>query len=334
MKVIISKDNHDSFLQTRFISGSFLQSSIWQQLLKKQGHNFWQLAVVEDNQVIATCLFYENRLPLSRSYFYAPKGPIISAELHDDKKREVLQLILSRARDITIDTKNAQEIFFKVEPTEEALILPELVKTADIQPRDNWIIDLTKDTQKILEEMHAKTRYNIALAKRRGVKIRFSHDMTDLQHFLRLIKNTADRNQISLLPDKHYKLLLATLIEQHAGELALAEVGGEVVAANLLIRFGLATTYLHGGTDYQQRQYMAPQLLQWESIKKAKEHGFTKYDFGGVAPEDGSKPRWAGLTRFKKGFGGYPVVSPGAYDLIYDKSWYSLYKLSKKILKR
>lgn len=334
MKIILSKDNHDTFLTARFISGGFLQSSLWHKFLKKQGHNTWQIVAVDDNEVVGLCLLYENKLPMSRSYFYAPKGPIISRDLKDDKRIEVLQLMLSKARDLTIDTKLAQEIFFKLEPTDEMMVLPELVKSPDVQPRDNLIIDLKKDTKELLADMHAKTRYNIALSRRKGVKVRFSHDSKDIKHFLDLIKNTATRNQITLLPDAHYELLFEVLTKEHAGELALAEVDGKVVAANMLIRFGKATTYLHGGTDYELRKYMAPHLLQWESIKRAKEHGYTKYDLGGIAPEDGSKPRWAGLTRFKKGFGGYGVKSPGAYDLIYDKSWYSLYKLSKKILRK
>jgi lipid II:glycine glycyltransferase (peptidoglycan interpeptide bridge formation enzyme) len=76
---------------------------------------------------------------------------------------------------------------------------------------------------------------------------------------------------------------------------------------------------------------MAPQLLQWESIKRAKEAGKEIYDFWGIAPEDGSKPKWEGFSRFKKSFGGRAIISSGAYDLIYDTSWYNVYNLAFKL---
>lgn len=331
MELITDNKNFDDFLKSRFVSGAFLQSSFWQEFLKKQNKRFWQLGVIEDENVIATALFYENKLPLDRSYLYSPKGPLISNVVSLDKQKEALELILSKARDITIDTKRKEEIFFRLELEDPKLILKRLVKSKDVQPRDSWVLDIDKDHKELLANMHTKTRYNIALAKRKKVEVYFSKEQKDLEDFLRLTHQTAKRNQISVHSDNYYKMLFETLVEHHCGELVVAKLEDKVVAVNMLIHFGQATTYLHGASDYQFRKYMAPQLLQWESIKKAQELGNKIYDFWGIAPEDGSKASWQGFTRFKKSFGGRAVFSPGAYDLIYDKSWYSLYNLSSKI---
>ncbi|MCD4761269.1 peptidoglycan bridge formation glycyltransferase FemA/FemB family protein [bacterium] len=326
--------NYDEFLKTRFISGSFLQSSIWRDFLKAQKLNTWQAAIIENNQTIAVCLFYENKLPLDRSYLYAPKGPIIDNGLSDQKKQEALALILSKVRDVTKETRQREEIFLTTELEDIMFLLPEFKKSPDVQPRDTWILDLDKDTKDILEEMHTKTRYNIALAKRRGVKIKFSNQAEDLKYFLKLISKTACRNQISVHSDNYYALLWQNLVKHGAGQLALAELDGKIITANIIIKFGSAVTYLHGASDYNYRKHMAPHLLQWETIKQAKEQGFKIYDFWGIAPEDDSKPSWRGFSRFKRSFGGRPIKAAGAYDLIYNKTWYSIYKLSKKILKR
>lgn len=79
---------------------------------------------------------------------------------------------------------------------------------------------------------------------------------------------------------------------------------------------------------------MAPSLLQWESIKQAKAAGFLVYDFWGIAPQDNSQARWEGITRFKKGFGGERLVSPGAYDYIYHPTWYQIYHLGRKTISK
>ena len=77
---------------------------------------------------------------------------------------------------------------------------------------------------------------------------------------------------------------------------------------------------------------MAPHLLQWRQIQKAKELGFKYYDFWGVAPDKASDNHpWTGITRFKKSFGGQGISYVGAYDLILDTVWYKIYKIALKV---
>jgi peptidoglycan pentaglycine glycine transferase (the first glycine) len=331
MELIFEKNNYDGFLQTRFISGSFLQSSIWRDLLEKRNLRIWQLAVIDKQETIAVCLAYENKLPLGRSYLYSPKGPIFADGLEDKLRHEALGLILSKLRDVTIATKKRHEIFYKLEPSEPKDLLSEFIKSHDSQPRDTLILNLKPEQKELLADMHAKTRYNIALAKRKGVEVRFSNKEEDIKYFLKLVGNTAKRNQISSHSAEHYRLLWQTLLEHRAGQLCIAKVNNQVVAVNIVLRFGPAVTYLHGASDYSFRKYMAPHLLQWETIKQAKDLGYGFYDFWGIAPEDGSKPGWSGFTRFKKGFGGQIIMSPGAHNFVYDKNWYSIYSLMRKL---
>ncbi|PLX25147.1 hypothetical protein C0580_03230 [Candidatus Parcubacteria bacterium] len=333
MELKLSDKNFDDFVGARFVSSNFLQSSVWQEFLRVQNKNFWQLVVSRQNEVVATCLLYENRLPYGKSYLFAPKGPIISDKINDNEKKEALSLILSKVRDVTIETKKYQEIFFKLEPEEKFFLVDELKKAPDIHPRDTLVLDIDQDEKEMLGQMHQKTRYNIALARRRGVEVVFSDKDEDIKYFLELVKKTAQRNEISIHDDKYYTLLWQTLRKKGAGTLALAKVKGKVVAANIIVRFGQATTYLHGASDYYMRKYMAPHLLQWESIKQAKSLGYKIYDFWGIAPEDGSKPKWEGISRFKKGFGGRVIKSAGTYEMVYDKNWYAIYKIVKKIFR-
>ncbi len=296
-----------------------------------QGKRYWQMAVLENQATIATCLFYQNDLPLGRSYLYAPKGPIFDANISAGQKAEAFNLILSKARDITAGTRKKEEIFFKLDLAEFLTLPPELVKSDEIQPRDTWFLKINKDLKDLLAQLHPKTRYNINLARRKGLSVEFSQQEKDLTYFGELIKKTAARNQISVHNENYYRQLAQVLFKSKKGYLCLARLDRTVIAANIVIQMGPVATYLHGAWDYKYRAYMAPHLLQWESIKKMQEIACTVYDFWGVAPADGSRSKWQGFSRFKKSYGGQLQSAPGAYDLIYNQGWYRLYQFGRRI---
>jgi lipid II:glycine glycyltransferase (peptidoglycan interpeptide bridge formation enzyme) len=81
-------------------------------------------------------------------------------------------------------------------------------------------------------------------------------------------------------------------------------------------------------------------LLQWEGIRLGKKLGYTHYDFFGIAPackgERGEyvydeKHQYAGVTRFKLGFGGEVVEHPGTFDLILQPMKYKVYQLFRTL---
>jgi lipid II:glycine glycyltransferase (peptidoglycan interpeptide bridge formation enzyme) len=139
-----------------------------------------------------------------------------------------------------------------------------------------------------------------------------------------------------------FQVLTGSAAGGASSELALAEHHGKVLAAHILISFGRTVTYAHGASSSERRELMAPHLLQWASIMRAKEQGFSQYDFFGVAPVPSrvltavsartSPHPWAGITRFKEGFGGQRVSFPGAYDFAVGSVGYWLYALAHKLM--
>jgi len=91
---------------------------------------------------------------------------------------------------------------------------------------------------------------------------------------------------------------------------------------------------MFGASSDEYKNLMAPYLLHWEIIQEARELGFEKYDFFGVAPDDDPKHAWAGVTRFKKQFGGEVESIMGSYDLVAKPIQYKLFKLAEKIRRR
>jgi lipid II:glycine glycyltransferase (peptidoglycan interpeptide bridge formation enzyme) len=156
------------------------------------------------------------------------------------------------------------------------------------------------------------------------------------------MSQTGSRDKFSLHQQKHYeKVLESPMIYQ-----LTAYENTKPVACAVFARFGNMFTYLYGASDYEYRHLMAPYLLQWQGIKMGKSFGCEWYDFFGVAPRwtsdfrpqtlDGSydydlKHQYAGVTRFKLGFGGTLSQAPGTFDAVIDAGKYKLYNFLRKL---
>jgi lipid II:glycine glycyltransferase (peptidoglycan interpeptide bridge formation enzyme) len=85
---------------------------------------------------------------------------------------------------------------------------------------------------------------------------------------------------------------------------------------------------------------MAPYAVQWEAMRWARARGCTTYDLWGVPDEDeeslesqfaGRSDGLWGVYRFKRGFGGAPWRSVGAWDRVYRPLRYRLYGLALRL---
>lgn len=292
----------------------------------KLGVPYWRLVQDGNNGVTGAALVVKRQLPWGKSWLYVPRGPVVAAGLHSFLWQQIIEL-----------AKKENTVFIRVEPA-----LPPgsdwRKAVNDVQPRHTSILGLTKTEDESLAAMHQKTRYNIRLAQKRGVTIRFSTNEADIEHFLRLSSDVHERSAFHYHPDSYYRAMRDVLSPAGNFKVAVAEHEGDVLAVHLLIAFGDTVTYTHGASSSAKRDLMAPHLLQWESIKWAKAAGYTNYDFFGIAPafaeatagKAGSPHPWAGITRFKEGFGGERVSYVGAYDYILDPIWYWTYSTSRR----
>jgi len=281
---------------------SFLQSLKWEEFQKSFNRKIWRIEEI---------LVIKHNLPLGKSYLYCPR---VSREISNDFIEQVKEIALQE-----------ESIFFKVEPdfTNYKLQITnyKFIKSSkQIQPAKTIILDIDQPEQELLSQMHSKVRYNIRLAQKKGVEIKESDN---IDSFFKLLKETAKRDKFHLHPEEYYRKMLKGGITK----LFVAEYQNQVVAANLVCFFGQTAIYLHGASDHKYRQLMAPYLLQWQIILGAKKLGLKYYDFGGI-----DEIKWPGVTRFKRGFNGREVSYPGSFDLIFQKTWYLVYKLARKIL--
>lgn len=202
----------------------------------------------------------------------------------------------------------------------------------DIQPRTTIILDLSKSREQLQKEMHHKCRYNIGVAERHGVRIQL-HGREALSVWHDLLQKTAARDQFRPHPKAHYDVLFEPTTDSELKmTLAVAYVQDQPAAAAIIGDYGPTRTYLHGASDYAQRDKMAPYALHWYLIKDAQAQGMKAYDFWGIAPTDDPTEPLAGVTRFKKSWGGEVVRYPRTMDLVLRPFWYNLYRFVHRIL--
>lgn len=198
----------------------------------------------------------------------------------------------------------------------------------DILPSNTIFMDLKRDDDLLLGRMKPKTRYNINLASRKGVRIR-TLGLDSLDVWYDLYRQTAERNNFFLHDINNFKIILSARANDTLSpaevHLLVAEVEEKPLAAMFLVIAANRGTYLYGASATENRNYMATYALQWRAMQIARERGCTEYDFFGIAPQaDPSHPMY-GLYRFKSGFGGDVYHRLGCWDYPLDKQKYQYY---------
>lgn len=304
--------------------GSFLQSWQWGEFQKSLLKKIWRFDYREKGNILTQAQIIKETFPL-KNCLYLPFGPCFEKTLSIDKKKIIWESILEKIKKIA---KEEDSIFLCVESFSSWEFFKNGRAFKRFQPQKTLIIDLSKNLEEIFRNFHPKTRYNIKLAEKKGVRVKIlnfpSKEMEKSQfyfdNFYKLLNETAKRNRFKPYPKEYYQKMFQIL----EGMLFSAIYEDKIIASNLVIYFGERVVYLHGGSDYQYRALMAPYLLQWTQINEAKKRGFKEYDFWGI-----NEKKWPGITRFKKNFNGKEIKYPLGKDFVFKKNWYKIFKVLK-----
>ena len=353
--------------QNQAIDGGFLQSKYWQKFQESIGNKVFRQSCTDGSFLAVT-----QELPLGLDYFLVPRGPIISVNSESAKVQPLQRSVASNAEVGTLHDKNKQTIdslidlakqekvgWVKIETqTEDDLELIkkevekinkegggnyEVVKSKkEHQPKQTLMVDLVLDEEEIIKSFKSKTRYNIRLSKRKGVEVIVAKGKEEIEKFLDLLEETAERDGIKNYPRKHYRKLIALRSQTDADltqtdadkigksksakaqslhnvgvKLYLAKHEDDILAGAIVTYAGEIATYLHGASSNKKRNLMAPFRLHWEIMKQAKESGYKKYDLGGTKLVKNSKKNnlSSGSTT------GFPVVEPLERWTLADGSW-------------
>ncbi len=315
----------------------FLQSYEWGEFQEKMGHHVKRFVFRRNERECWVIQFFTHPLPAGFSYFYAPHGPV--GECDEEQAGDFLEYVDSARR-------NTKAIFLRMESRHEmknSALCRNQRGAPSLQPRTTLIIPLSPQLEELQAVMHPKTRYNIRVAQRHGVEVRWCYAPPEktMEDFLSLLKNTARRDHFSLHRDSYYIGLFELFGKHQTGDMNVpfirfyrALLSGRTLACAIIMFFGDTATYLHGASSSQHRNVMAPAVLHWQIIRDAKALGYQWYDFWGIARTNNPSDPWAGVTRFKKGFGGFFVTYPQSTDCVFSPILYTLYRQARRAVCR
>lgn len=256
--------------------------------------------------------------PFTIGYF--PKGPLPS--------QKMLKNLLKIGKE-----KNA--IFIQLEPNVRA---PERWPKDSFQVKPShhplftkytFILDLTKSEENLLAAMHPKTRYNIRLARRHGVRITEDNSPRAFAAYLSLNEETTDRQGYYAHNRRYHETMWKILHGSGIARLFTAEYNGEILAAWIIFSGGKTLYYPYGTSSRKHREVMAPVLLLWEIALWGKKHGYTAFDlWGALGPQPDPEDPWYGFHKFKSGFNPEHVEFAGSYDLVINPILYRLFKIA------
>lgn len=259
---------------------------------------------------------------------YFPKGENIT--------QEMLDILLNIG-------KKENCIFIQIEPNIEKLNQKYNFKNLYTSARPlftkyNFVLDLTQSDEELLKNMNQKTRYNIKLARKKGVTIIENDSQNAFDEYLRLTKETTTRQKFFAHTPKYHTLMWNTLKNKKfdpdklSAHLFQAIYQNKTLAAWILFTSGDTLYYPYGASSSENREVMASNLLMWEAILYGKRLGLKKFDMWGALGENANtNDPWFGFHKFKQGYGPRHVEYVGSFDFVINPKLYKVYILLNKI---
>ena len=292
-KIINSKAWNNFVAQSPF--GDAMQCLEWGEVKKPD----WQpipFAVENADGFTATALVLKRKLPLGRSIFYVPRGPIL-----DWNDREAARQIVKKLR---VAARAHRAILIKIDPAvpsstrfengELAETLSELgfVPSADVtsgfggtQPRCVMKLDIAASEDEVQARFHAKWRYNIRVAKKKGVTVKSDCTRDDIAIFHKLYATTAQRDGFTGRPLSYFEKMLDVLEPQGLAKLFLTYYNDTPLSGAICFLLPPQCWYVYGASSNEHRNVMPNHAMQWAMMQWARENACTIYDFRGVADE-------------------------------------------------
>lgn len=303
--------------------GHIYQSYEWGEFKSSFGWRPLRLIFEHDKSKIAVQLIAKS-VPGMGTIYYCPKGPGLSSDTKSSQK--VATTIKAFTKQIAdfLRAHDSSAMLLKVEPEieEGSFSFKQFgydKAKGDLQFKATIIVDIDADEEALLAGFKQKTRYNIRLAEKRGVKVeRLPMDEAGIDLMYRLMSATQDRAGFFLRQKDYFAGYWEALWQAKMAQFFVARHEGEVLAGVYATIFGKRAYYKDGGSFPIKRNLMAPYLLQWEAMRWAKSRGASEYDMVAVPPKselDNPNHHQAGLYSFKRMFSDDVTEFVGCWDL-------------------
>lgn len=307
-----------------------LQSWEWGEFRQKTGVKVVRLGTFEGKKLIAGYQVTVHPIPYTPyTVIYFPKGPV--------SNQAMLEALVKLGQ-------QEKAIFVKMEPQVEELsgeTVKKFLLSSGCRPgkplftKYTFQIDLTKSETELMAQMKDKTRYNVRLAQKHGVIVKEDNSTQAFENYLRLTRETTQRQKFYAHSEKYHRLMWETLKVKNnrlTAHLLTATYQNEPLVTWIVFNFNNVLYYPYGASSTERRELMASNLMMWEAIRFGKKMGCQTFDmWGSLGPNPDPKDPWYGFHRFKEGYGGKLVEFIGTYDLVLNPTLYKLYNLADNL---
>lgn len=342
LKKILSVDSSDEAIQshTDYVAahpaGSLQQTAAWGKYQNSFPDRRWEgvFTLSSKEGDLFTASIVSQSLPKGFTYLMVQRGFLISNDYKPSDLKcfiRELRLLYPKALFIRFDPPVTHDSTHGKAYLESMKDVRAVLSSTETTPTTTLLIDLNLSEDEVLSQMHPKGRYNIKVAKKHDV-VCSTGTMDSIDDIYPIFQETADRTGISIHSIEVYKNMLEHLGEYCSLEIARAE--GVPISAMINTSFASKTTYYYGASRHEYRKLMAPYLIQWHAITKAKANGDNWYDFLGIAPPDSKDHPLQGVTDFKRKFGGIVRQEVKPYEIQLKPFLTKAFKVAKKIIRR
>ena len=310
---IENKNEWERFVLSQ-VPQSFLQSWNWGETNREMGNRIFRLGFMDGEKLVAVAQVIEERARRG-PYFLIPGGTLL-----DWKNKSLAAFILEELKKLA-----RQEKVWFIRTRPELLDLLENKKLFSslgfvsapmhLSAENTWVLDITPEEEQLLASMRKTTRYLIRRSLDKDLSVEIYDDAKHVNMLSKLQEETVSRHKFVGFSEKLFKAQMDSFGQDRQASLFICRKGKEALSAAIIIFYGEFAYYHHSGSTSKYKELPFSYFLQWNIIKEAKKRGLKKYNFWGIAPNDSPKHRFAGVTIFKKGFGGGRIDWLHAQDL-------------------
>ncbi len=311
-----------------------LQSWEWGEFRQETGVNTARVGFFDNGQLKKGIQVTFHQLPVpgfNQVVGYCPRG-----FMPDDEQLSALKQLgqAHRALFIKLEPNVAQEVGI---PSGHKKIAQFLINKG-AQPgrplftKYTFHLDLTKPEDELFAGLQSKTRYNVNLAYKKGVKIFENTSAEGMEQYISILEETMKRQGFYAHTPEYFRKMWAKLGDSGMLRIFNAVYEDTIIVSWIMFVFNGVIYYPYGSSRDLHRDVMASNLMMWEMIRFGKEIGCHTFDmWGSLGPEPDKKHAWFGFHRFKKGYGGKLMEFVGTYDLVLNEPIYRLYRIAEDL---
>lgn len=310
---------------------NFLQSSAWARANERVGHTVVRGDISRGGNVVAGWQGIVKDARRGR-YLEVPGGPLLDWS-DTGLAREVIGQLRATAREHRC-------VFIRLRPqiedTETARHqLRQLglhVAPFHLHAEHTNILDLTQPEEALLAHMRRQTRYEVRQAGKKDIQVAWRSDATAVDEFFAVQAETAQRHGF-IPPSREF---LAAQLEAFGENARIyrAEKDGVLLNLALILFSGSEADYFEAASTPESRGLPGAYAILWQAMRDAKAMAMTRFNFWGIAYTDNPHHRYAGVTTFKRGFGGHDIAYMPAHDSIIRPNRYVMTWIIETIRKK